>query len=196
MPTDINTITAWCVVISTIVTALTGFFIVQTFQLQAKASLEQSKITKLEIERSFMEKRPLFFAKIVDAQEAAPKQWSTSSFELKLLRNDVYNFSFSLEKSKSLEKIKHQIDHDLFDSEGIIEETISVIDVKIDRIQLKSLLDSGEKDNLFQINLILEYQDTLGYEYSQKISITHNYVPMSYPPVIPKLRETFKKLNT
>ncbi|NII81196.1 hypothetical protein [Pedobacter sp. SG908] len=48
MPTDINSIQAWCSVLTLITTLVGGFLVYQTFMLQAKAMADQNEILRIQ----------------------------------------------------------------------------------------------------------------------------------------------------
>lgn len=198
MPTDINTISAWAFLISTLVSALTGFFIVQTFQLQAKVAHQQSKITALEIERRIMEKRPLFFAERVEndiGKHESAKDYG--KYELKLLRNDVYDFRLTHKFSDDLEKLEVKIEDNVWTfPDGMIEDTIIHFYYTVERSKLTAYETSTSvEDQDLKVTIYLEYKDALDNEYTQIITTSHGYIPYNHPAKSPSVVEAFKRLR-
>lgn len=193
MPTDINTITAWCVIASTIISALTGFFIVQTFQLQAQVAAEQSKITKLEFERSLMEKRPLFFAKrYQELPDLFRIGYRSYRVELELKRGDIFNCRVEI-KPRSYDvqlwncfDIKHL---------GIIEGSKLVIDYHINKSTMENVLKMDNSGSDLAIDIKFKFQDILNNDYIQQITIPLIQEPVSYPPYIEQVWKKVAQLK-
>jgi len=202
MPTDINTLQAWAAIISALITIPTLFFIAGSFtmqaratELQAQASLEQSKTTKLEVQRSVMEKRPLFFAEKqtfndCDSLTAQPMQ---HIIKLTLLRNDIYRYKIDLIFPPGFEK------HYTFDNfpigaeKGLIEGSILTIRYLISE-QLPPFLKTKEFNQSFAFYVKITYLDLLQNEYTQFILVYNEYDPISYPPESKSLDDMYKKM--
>lgn len=198
MPTDINTISAWTFLISTLVTALTGFFIVQTFQLQAKVAAEQSKITKLEVEKAIMEKRPLFFAEMVENEIGRTDyNFEYGKYELKLIRNDIYSLKINPKFSEEFSNLNPILLHELGEfPNGMIENTIMHFYYKVDKTILMEYENiTREEHRELSLTFELEYRDAIGNEYIQEIVTGHGYLPYNKPPKSPSLEEAFKRLR-
>jgi hypothetical protein len=189
MPTDINTITAWCVVISTIITALTGFFIVQTFQLQAKVAMEQSKITKLEVERSLLYKRPLFLAKRVEPHPYWIKgDLIAYLLEIELLRGDI--FGYNVDFTPNEENENSLIQYGNFPriiAGGLIEGSKLDLEYYIKKEDFVNAETKSKTGSLLSFSINFTFKDILGNDYKQEIIVPHHRGPIAKPPFIPQL---------
>lgn len=187
MPTDINTITAWCVIISTIISALTGFFIVQTFQLQAKVATEQSKLTKLEFERNMMEKRPLFFARSLPNTTTESGENVIYKFEIELMRNDITTYNSKMTPSKDLLDLGLKMLYKPLEtiSVGLVEGTKLNIWYTLDQTLLAKYYDKKtDGAGPLSITVEIKFKDGRGIEYEQKIGIVNNMEPIALPPTL------------
>lgn len=189
MPTDINTIQAWAAVISAIITALTGFFIVQTFILQAKVAQEQSKITRLEVEKSLKEKNPLFFATIVRVfPENYVSKDIVTTYEVEVRRNDIYSFRYKLTHFNDFTSSNFEFTLPPNGiNKGLIEGTKLIIKRSVNRHLIQDFKRSGGDINKLAFGITFHYNDILRNDYTQDITFLFDLDPISFPPFIPQL---------
>lgn len=186
MPTDINSIQAWCAIITALITLIASYFVVETFTLQAQVMLEQSKITKLEVERSIKEKRPLFKAERIIVPGETKMDTESYIIKFSLVRSDIYNFSSVIthynknpEQSFTFSEMP-----DVYD--GIIEGTIINLKYKLKATLRYLLTELSNEDGHLDFFVIFTYKDILGNKYRQEVVVRYFDYPISKPPTIVK----------
>jgi hypothetical protein len=194
MPSDINSIQAWCAIISTFVTALASWFVVQTFSMQAKVMMEQSKITRLEIERSIMENNPVFKISQTTIEHHPPayapafnsEPFDSFRVSFMLHRNDIYSLFTEIENFTDWGKRNIQFfGFPYMSEEGIVEGTTLELFYSVSSDSVFRIESLGGSVNLgFTVNFY--YKDLNGIDYHQKIIIHHNAPAIVKPPLIPK----------
>lgn len=197
MPEDIDTISAWAFLISTLVSALTGFFIVQTFLLQAKVAQEQSLVTKLEIERSLLQNRPLFIAErkgmdFIQRQEILFRY----KFQIELKRGDITHYSLRIDMLHGAKKVLKFSEFPGEIMAGMIEGT--KVNIYYDLLaSVKSEIEQlGTTTQSLSFQLQFKYKDILGNDYEQQVIFGHGLDPVALPPIGPQLSKKLKLLTS
>ncbi|WP_285055147.1 hypothetical protein [Pedobacter ginsengisoli] len=189
MPVDIDSIQSWTAIISTIVACLTGFFIVQTFKLQAKTMVDQSialekqsKLIALQMDSIYKEKYPVFRAM---QTQRVDNGYIVFSLECELIKGDVHSYHSNIIGNNEafielfeFEKYTSQI------IRGFVEGTKIIIKYRGHQDAIKEFLKVGKDSDLrFSVNFY--YSDIVGTFYQQEIGVIYNRDPFVYPAIMP-----------
>jgi hypothetical protein len=189
MPSDVNTIQAWCAIISTMITLIASYFVVQTFTLQAKVMLEQSKITKLEVEKAIKEKNPMFSVHFEDLtpsryldQIASRDQHFINTASFKLERNDIYDLNIRVSFENNFLRENFSLGFPKSFEGGMIEGSQFDIVYTYPMGQEATINEAGGiRDRRFSV--FLSYSDIIGTRYMQRVLLTVSKAPLASPPI-------------
>jgi hypothetical protein len=174
---DLSNLTTWISLGTFIITAVGGFFIVQTFTLQAKIMLDQQeqlkmqrKLSAIEHERYRVQFRPIFELVFVNNTDRAggTTMHSVVHFKLKLAKNDSRNFNVEgFSTSSRLDRVSISLRAsglklpftNFYESE---EYDLKFV------LESNAALYSGEGAYL---RFVLTYEDTLGNAYKHEHNI-------------------------
>jgi hypothetical protein len=203
MPTDINSIQAWSAIISTLITMIASYFVVQTFLMQAKVMLEQSEITKLEIKRSIKEKNPLFTVKSIELNEyqdlIGEDHIERHKIIFTLERTDIHYLKIDIIHNNEFSKANYKYSDLPFQIEGgMIEGTFLELNYSILSKQVYMLKGINTPLEILDFTIKFTYKDILEDEYHQEIHFPYDAPPIAKPPLIPELKKrayNFRKVN-
>ena len=211
MPTDINTIQAWCAIIVAITTLLTGLFIVCTFTLQAKAAMLQAKslelqaqattaqaqattaqaqVTKLEFEKYLKNRNPIFSAVRKIPQTFDDGDFYNYSIIFTVTRNDIYNFRSSFRYGDNMGFVYILMeDFPKTIGSGMIEGSTLELKYRMAKSVIDQYANGPDNKKKFNFSVTFKYMDILNYNYQQQIMIHHDKEPIPQPAYIPELFE-------
>lgn len=176
MPTDINTIQAWASLATFIVTALTGFFIVQTFILQAKATAVQTEIVKIEQTNFRLKFLPKLHQK--NFNKIKRKNLITETVEIEILENELKQMrSITYQSHDKIEHEEYYYDKTLILGIGFY----LTFDFKHDVADFHTAEIDDNHD--FNVNVTFEFIDIFDNLYRQTMVYKPSYGGFLQPPI-------------
>lgn len=162
--TDANSFQGWASIIQVVISAVTAFFLIQTFVLQAKTLKEQQEITKIEQTRFILKFLPKLSVENVNSSFTSPSGFTSDwgvSFDVIVCDNYLQELSISFTGDENIHCVHSKIDpHLIVPVGGAV--TFQLLYSSTDMIKTKFV-------NTFRKYIHIRFKDAIGTSYEQTI---------------------------